>query len=146
MLRARFPKLIVDSIRVANFRSFEDQTFKLDSFNVAIGANASGKSNFISIFQFLKDLVNHGLDNAVSIQGGIPFLRNINIGSTKPLEIEMHMMVPDEDEFRPYLFRPRLIRGIRSFNYLLSISFHKRGFGYSIAEEELKVEIILMYI
>ena len=41
-----------------------------------IGANASGKSNFAQAFSFLRDIVVHGLDSAISLQGGLTYLRS----------------------------------------------------------------------
>jgi predicted ATPase len=73
----------VKRIRVANFKSLDKLEVELGKFNVLIGANASGKSNFVQIFEFLMDISNHGLDNAVSMQGGVEYLRNINVGASE---------------------------------------------------------------
>lgn len=54
-----------------------------------VGANASGKSNFIGIFRFLKNILENGLDNAISMQGGVEYIRNINIGSSQNLTIQI---------------------------------------------------------
>ena len=70
----------IKKITATNFKSFEKLEVKPGKFNVPIGANASGKSNFIQILKFLRDITNHGLDNAISMQRGIKYLRNINIG------------------------------------------------------------------
>ena len=40
-------------IRIANFKSFADQTVELNAFNLLVGANASGKSNFVQALKFL---------------------------------------------------------------------------------------------
>ena len=61
----------------------------LGRFNVIIGANASGKSNFTQIFNFLKDITSYGLDNAIALQGGLEYLRNFNIGSRENLLFEI---------------------------------------------------------
>ena len=78
-------KVLIKRVSVENFKSFNDLDIELRQFNVLIGANASGKTNFIQFFKFLQDIVNHGLDNAVSMQGGIEYLRNINIGQKRDL-------------------------------------------------------------
>jgi predicted ATPase len=52
--------MAIKRIRVTNFKSFKDLEVALGKFNVLIGANASGKSNFIRIFEFLRDIVNMG--------------------------------------------------------------------------------------
>ena len=54
-------------IEVTNFKSFKELKVNLGKFNVIIGANASGKSNFVHIFEFLRDITATGLDNAVSV-------------------------------------------------------------------------------
>lgn len=46
----------IKSIRVTNFKSFKDLEVNLGKFNVLIGINASGKSNFVQIFKFIKDI------------------------------------------------------------------------------------------
>ncbi|NTV46851.1 MAG: AAA family ATPase, partial [Chlorobiales bacterium] len=40
----------IKSIRVSNFKSFKELELPLNHFNVLIGANAAGKSNFLQIF------------------------------------------------------------------------------------------------
>ena len=81
--------MAIKSIKLSNFKSFEKLDVKLGNFNVLIGANASGKSNFVKIIQFLRDIEDYGLDNAISLQGGIEYLRNIKIGTSKNLSLEI---------------------------------------------------------
>ena len=81
--------MAVKKVRVSNFKSFEDIEVELGKFNVLIGPNASGKSNFIEIFRFIRDVAAHGLSNAVSLQGGIEFLRNVNTGSSRDLLVQI---------------------------------------------------------
>ena len=78
----------IKRLQVSNFRSFRNLDIELGSFNVVIGANASGKSNFIEIFKFMRDITNHGLRNAISMQGGVEYLANVSIRSSKPLSLE----------------------------------------------------------
>ena len=63
-------------IKVQNFKSFKNLDIPLDKFNVIIGANASGKSNFAQVFKFLNDVAIDGLDSAISQQGGMEYLLN----------------------------------------------------------------------
>lgn len=81
--------MAIKRIKVSNFKSFDAVDLELSKFNVVIGANASGKSNFIQIFKFLRDLSEFGLENAISMQSGIEYLRNLNIGSSKNFSIEV---------------------------------------------------------
>ncbi len=79
----------IKSIRITNFKSFEKLEVELGKFNVLIGANASGKSNFVQIFEFLRDIANSGLNNAISMQGGVEYLRNINIGASENFSLKV---------------------------------------------------------
>jgi len=79
----------IKKIRISNFKSFKELIIELGKFNVLIGANASGKSNLVQIFKFLRDIVSHNLDDAISMQGGVKYFRNINIGSSKKFKLEV---------------------------------------------------------
>ena len=61
----------IQRIHVENFKSFSELDIELSRFNVVIGSNAAGKSNFISIFKFLRDIAKHGIVNAIAMQGGV---------------------------------------------------------------------------
>ncbi len=108
---------------------------ELGKFNVLIGANASGKSNFIQIFRFLKDIVNSGLDNAISLQGGVEYLRNINIGSTEDFSVTI---VSDRKFTWPQETKKGLI-GIKTYEttYEFALRFNKRGVGFKIVKDKL---------
>lgn len=127
----------IKNIKVSNFKSFDEIDIDLGRFNVLIGANASGKSNFINIFKFLKDISQSGLDNAISIQGGVEYVRNINIGYSKNLSIELNIDSRDI----PINFGVsgkndrKFDISIHSFMYKISIEFYKKR--YRIFEERL---------
>lgn len=87
--------MAIKKIRVKNFKSFKDLELNLGDLNILIGANASGKSNFIQIFKFLRDVTTLGLENAISLQGGIEYLRNVNINISENLLIEI-MLATEE--------------------------------------------------
>ena len=131
----------IKNIKVSNFKSFEEVEIELGRFNALIGANASGKSNFINIFQFLKDIVENGLDNAISMQGGVDYIRNINIGASKNLSIELHIDSKDEPikSFGFWKEKDKRLIGISAneFMYKFSIEFYKRRRGYRVANERL---------
>jgi len=128
--------MAIKRIRVKNFKSFKDLEVELGKFNLLIGANASGKSNFIRIFEFLRDIVKHGLDNAISMQGGSEYLRNINIGPSEDFSLE----VVSDQEFRELI--PTKEKGIlrmKTFEtiYKFTINFNKTGSGFKIVEDSL---------
>ncbi len=88
--------MFIKKIKVSNFKSFKDLELELNDFNVLIGSNASGKSNFIQIFKFLRDIAQYGLEDAISLQGGIEYLVNMGIGTDKKFSLEITFDVKPE--------------------------------------------------
>jgi predicted ATPase len=128
--------MAMKKIKISNFKSFKDLEVELGKFNVLIGPNASGKSNFIEVFKFLRDIVNHGLENAISIQGGIEYLRNINIGSSENLSLEVVL----DREFRFVLrTKEKGVIGIKTDEtiYKLALNFKRRGQRFEIVEDKI---------
>jgi predicted ATPase len=128
--------MAIKRIRVKNFKSFKDLEVELGKFNVLIGANASGKSNFIRIFEFLRDIVKHGLDNAISMQGGSEYLRNISIGSSEDFSLE----VVSDQELREFIpAREKELLEMKTYEtiYKFTINFNKRGSGFKIVKDSL---------
>lgn len=85
----------IKRIKVTNFKSFKRLEVKLGKFNVFIGANASGKSNFIQVFEFLRDISAAGLDNAISMQGGAKYLTNLLSDPSADLSLEIELDTSD---------------------------------------------------
>jgi predicted ATPase len=73
------PVMKITRLRAQNFKSFDTVDVELGDLNVLIGANASGKSNFLSILTFLRDIARDGLEDAVSMQGDVEYLRNVQL-------------------------------------------------------------------
>lgn len=128
--------MAIKRIKISNFKSFKDLEVELSNFNVLIGANASGKSNFIQIFKFLKDIATLGLNNALSIQGGIEYLRNINIGSSENFSLEV---ISSQEYKKARRTKEKILIGIKVYEsiYKFAIKFRKKGTGFEIAEDKL---------
>lgn len=61
----------IDTITLKGFKSIQSlEDFKLGAVNVLIGANGSGKSNFVSFFSLLREMVEGRLEKAVNKAGG----------------------------------------------------------------------------
>lgn len=122
----------IKEISLSNFKTFEKQSLKLNNFNILIGANASGKSNFVQLFRFLKNIANSGLDNAVSMQGGAEYLRNIAIGSKEKFSLKI---VSD--------LKSRFMLGFsigfetNEITYELIINFNGRKKGFEILRDNI---------
>ena len=79
----------IKRIHIENFKSFSDIDVELSRLNVVIGSNAAGKSNFISVFKFLRDIARHGIVNAIAMQGGADYIRNAKIGNERDLVVQV---------------------------------------------------------
>lgn len=60
----------MDFIEIKGYKSIKDAKIELRPINILIGANGSGKSNFLSFFDFLNNLVNQKLNEYVALNGG----------------------------------------------------------------------------
>jgi len=137
--------MAIKKIKISNFKSFKDLEIKLDKFNVLIGANASGKSNFIQIFKFLRDITNHGLDNAISMQGGIEYLRNVNVGSSENFSLEV---VSDQQFVSALRRKEKGFIEIKTYEtiYKFDLKFKKRGQGFEIVEDKLTQKCVFFQL
>jgi hypothetical protein len=109
------------SIRAVNFKSFRHLDIRLDNLNVLIGANASGKSNFVQLFAFVRDVVESGLENAISIQGG-EYLCNINRAADTNVTIELAVEPENGDPIVPFMPDQGKSRVVRC-SYRFSLAF-----------------------
>jgi predicted ATPase len=81
--------MAITNIKASNFKSFKDLDLNLGRFNVVIGANASGKSNFVEIFRFLKNTEDNNLDDAISLHGGCDSIMNRKAGRSASFGIQI---------------------------------------------------------
>jgi len=125
--------MAINRIEVSNFKSFKDLKLDLGDFNVVIGANASGKSNFIQIFRFIRDIANQGLENAISLQGS-EYLSNLGVRPPQVLPLRLRVT--------PYMgFAWRVgdefIGKVREVDYQFALKFGAKGTEFEIDKDLL---------
>ena len=127
----------IKKLKIHNFKNFKDIDIELNKFNIVIGQNASGKSNFKKIFSFLKDIVTDGLENAIAYQGGGQYIRNVTVNDMS-LKMEIHFVSEFPNEIQRV--HPRGDYGIivttTNIIYKFSLKFTK-NLSYKITEDEL---------
>ena len=130
----------IREIAVSNFKSFREMEISPDRFNIVIGSNAAGKSNFIQIFKFIRDIAKYGLQNAISLQGGVEYFRNTLIGPVENFSLRIIYVLESRQEDiiavrdgLPVSFRPLEI------TYQFGLKFTDTGKSYMIAQEDLLV-------
>lgn len=83
-LRMAPPKKM-ERITINGYKSIKNLDMELSGINVFIGANGSGKSNFLSFFEFLKNIYYRNLQEYVALKGGVE--RILHKGSKNTAEI-----------------------------------------------------------
>ncbi len=64
----------MNKIDIYGYKSIKELSIGLLPINILIGANGSGKSNFLSFFDFLRQVYNRNLQEYVALKGGDTFL------------------------------------------------------------------------
>ena len=131
--------MIITSISARNYKSFKDLHIDFDKFTLIVGANASGKSNLISIFKFIKDIISEGLRNAVDMQGGINYVCNANAAKGSPVRIEITFEFKDE-RWLMYMEKNKLAINPQKVYYCFEITPNKKGENYNVSYDELDIQ------
>lgn len=85
--------MIVSHVVLKNWRNFRHVDVAMGERVFLAGANASGKSNFLDVFRFLRDLAKPGggLQKGVEDRGGISKLRCLAARQYPDVEIEIQL-------------------------------------------------------
>ncbi len=130
--------MLIKKISIENFKSYKMLEMDLEQFNVLIGPNAAGKSNCIQSLKFFRDLAVGGLKNAISLQGGTEYLRNINIGSEGGVMNFNVVFSPDKNfKFNSEKVGNEYYFEINEFDYRFSLELKTETDSYNIIDDEL---------
>lgn len=129
--------MFIKRLRVENFKSFRKLDIELGPLNVLVGANASGKSNLVNVLAFLKNIINNGLDNAISQEGGARFLTNNQLSNNQPLQIQIVYEAKKTITSEP-LQKNNLQMELKEVNYQFSLQLDSSG-TYQILYDKLQV-------
>jgi predicted ATPase len=86
--------MIIKRLKVKNWRNFRELDVPLRERQFIVGANASGKSNLLDIFRFLRDIVKAeggGLQKAVKDRGGVSKIRSLAARQDPEIAIEIYL-------------------------------------------------------
>ncbi len=87
---------MIKEIQVKGFKSIKDQSIPLAPINILIGANGSGKTNFISIFSLIRNLYEKNLQEYVGKKGGSNSLLYLGKKVTDTIEITLSFAKNDK--------------------------------------------------
>lgn len=77
-----------------NYKSIAACDVRLSPLTYLVGANGSGKSNFIDALHFVRDSLNGSLDNAMNERGGLPEVRRRSSGHPTHFGIRLEFRLP----------------------------------------------------
>lgn len=109
--------MIISRVEIQNWRNFRRLESELKERQFIVGPNASGKSNLLDVFRFLRDIAKSeggGLQKAVHNRGGISKLRCL--AARKDPDVGIDISMSNDDSHVP------------TWRYSIGIRQEQRGF------------------
>jgi len=94
--------MLITRLKLKNWRNFRDVEVKLGPRGYLIGANASGKSNLLDVFRFLRTIAQSeggGLQKALKDRGGLTKLRSLHARKDPEVRIEIELSESASDSY-----------------------------------------------
>lgn len=92
LLSSQRKSMLISHLRIKNWRNFRQAAVALRERQFLVGPNASGKSNFLDVFRFLRDIAKAeggGLQKALKDRGGVSKVRCLAARTDPTIEIEV---------------------------------------------------------
>jgi len=118
---------MMDYIKILGFKSIKEIDLELKPINILIGANGSGKSNFISFFEFLNNLYDKKLAEYIALKGGEDKILHKGSKITSHLNFEVSF----NNEINGY--SAELIFGEEGLIFKNEFLIYKGGKGWNIS-------------
>lgn len=83
--------MLVSHVKLKNWRNFREVNVPLRNRIFLVGPNACGKSNFLDVFRFLRDITKKGLQQAVNERKGLSKIRCLAARQAPDVEIEIQL-------------------------------------------------------
>lgn len=86
--------MYIANLKLRNWRNFTKVDVDLRETVYLIGPNASGKSNLLDVFRFMRDIVNPkggGLQQAIDTRGGLSKIRSLAARKQPRIELEFEL-------------------------------------------------------
>ena len=93
--------MLVSRLKLKNWRNFREVDVQLRQRQFIVGPNASGKSNLLDVFRFLRDIAKPeggGLQKAVKSRRGVSRIRCLAARRDPEIGIEIHLSKKTEDK------------------------------------------------
>lgn len=97
------PAIFLKRVILSNYKSIGSCDVKLSALTYLVGANGSGKSNFLDALHLVRDALSSSLDNAMNERGGLSAVRRRSNGHPTHFSIDLHFLLGSGEECR-YVF------------------------------------------
>ncbi|MGE4242225.1 AAA family ATPase, partial [Ramlibacter sp.] len=118
--------MLITRLKLKNWRNFRDVDVELGPRGYVIGANASGKSNLLDVFRFLRTIAQSeggGLQKALKDRGGLSKLRSLHARTDPEVRIEVDVTDDPDDE-------------VPAWSYVLAFKSEGKGLQRVLIQEE----------
>ncbi len=139
---------MITALHIKGYKSINKQIVNLDEINLLIGGNGVGKSNFISIFSFIRAVYEGDLNGYVLKKGGADNLLFYGKKETQNIEIIIEFGHKEDQVIIP-VNRFRLLLGVaRDELYIQKVEtdFNSHGSWHKQLHEENKRESNFRYL
>jgi predicted ATPase len=98
--------MIISNVKLINWKNFQSVDVNLQNRAFIVGANASGKSNFLDVFRFMRDIVKQagGLQFAVEQRGGVSKIRCLAARKRSDVSIEISLSEEEGDKHPKWVY------------------------------------------
>ncbi len=115
---------LIRRVVIRNYKSIEKCDVTLGQFNVFVGRNGAGKSNFLDALQFVSDALSTGsLSHALELRGGMQNILRRSENSPRSFRVQLEVQ----------------LSATQGAEYVIEIAEQPHG-GFAVAEEELIVQ------
>lgn len=90
--------VFLQRVLLRNYKSIATCDVKLGALMYLVGANGSGKSNFLDALHFVKDALSGSLDNALNERGGLSEVRRRSSGHPTNFGIRLEFCLSNGDD------------------------------------------------
>ncbi len=130
---------MITRIEIQGFKSIGSADVTLKPINVLLGGNGVGKSNFIAVFELIRQVYSQNLQHYVQRKGGVDKLLHFGKKKTKNIQLSLHF--EENHTGHENKFNLQLAAGAdHLFIESISTSFYANGQWHDRAFEQNKNE------